>query len=59
MLLLEESSGLDQPHMDWTSLTWTGPASHGENHVVIQCGAIEMATLKLLGDWLEKYLSTG
>jgi hypothetical protein len=36
-------------------IQWTWPATHGEDHFVIMFGGlhIEMATLKLLGDWLE------
>ena len=34
---------------------WTWSASHGKDHFVVMLGGrhIEMATLKLLGDWLE------
>jgi hypothetical protein len=36
-------------------IQWTWPATHGEDHFVIMFGGlhIEMATLRLLGDWLE------
>lgn len=36
-------------------IQWTWPATHGEDHFVIMFGGlhIEMAMLKLLGDWLE------
>ena len=36
-------------------IQWTWPATHGEDQFVIMFGGlhIEMATLKLLGDWLE------
>ena len=46
----------DQPlYARAKEIQWTWPATHGEDHFVIMFGGlhIEMATLKLLGDWLE------
>ena len=37
------------------TIQWTWPATHGEDHFVIMFGGlhIEMAVMKVLGDWLE------
>ena len=46
----------DQPLYAFAKeIQWTWPASHGEDHFVIMFGGlhIEMAMLKVLGDWLE------
>ena len=46
----------DQPLYALTKkIQWSWPATHGEDHFVIMFGGlhIEMALLKVLGDWLE------
>lgn len=47
---------VDQPHFALAKqVQWTWPDTHGEDQFVIMFGGlhIEMAMLKLLGDWLE------
>jgi hypothetical protein len=47
---------LDQPlYAIAKKIQWNWPESHGENHFVIVLGGlhIEMAGLKVIGDWLE------
>ena len=47
---------LDQPLFTITKqIQWNWPASHGEDHFIIILGGlhIEMAGLKVIGDWLE------
>lgn len=46
----------DQPlYAPAKKVQWTWPATHEEDHFLVMLGGlqIEMATLKLLGDWLE------